>query len=337
MNTSEAKRRSNRFNAEPWRPALVAYVQWLGDQDTSTLRAWCRRLKARDQAESEAAIAEAVVWDYFTSHCDEVWLNDVAGEGGADFRFRKGDKQFVVEVTNISIAKATDDSGMPHSAPHSGAYGLMTTGIRSKVRGKLDQAKRVADLPVLVVVSTLHWNASISCMGRHAAETAMTSTPMLTANLDIRTGEPVGDFYQSTSLDRAVFLSPNLLYGPDGKAIVTAKYEPISAFVLAGMGTLPPQVNVYGGLNPSARHPFDITLLPEVPFCWFDPWPPTDGALHLTWSETEEEERQRGQAPARRQLMRNPEMRKLLLDQEADLEVRAQTEPLSKRERLIIE
>lgn len=335
MSDENAPSRRARFDAELWRPALVAYVRWLGQQSGSAQRMWCKHLNARDDPMAEAAVAEAVVWDYLATFCDEVWLNEVAGVGGADFLCRVGDKQFVVEVTNLSIGKTARDSGLPHTDRHSGGYGLLTQAVRGKVQRKFKQANAENKLPVLVVVSTLHWNASISCVRRHAIEALMTSTPMLTMDIDMRTGR-VADEYQATDLRHSVFLSEQVLYDAQGKPIVRAEFEPISGFIVAGMGARPPDVNMFGGLNPGAVRPFDVSLLPQIPFCKFDPWPPADGVLSLSWSVTEEEEQEKEQAERLRRLNRDPQMREQWKMIERELEARKRAENPSGVDRLIL-
>jgi len=284
-----------------WSPSLTAFAEWLEDEDTSAAKQWSKRLKSADTPQAESAVAEAVVWDFIGCRCDAIHLAEDPGRGGVDFECVAGGTSFLVEVTNISIQAAADASKMPDTKLFKGYYGLLTARIRQKVRRKLEQAQNVQTKhPLLVAVTTLHQNASRSCVDRRAVEFAMSSPPSITSAWNPETGMSEGDLYQSTDLRQSVFLSPIPILGPDGKAIAQAKYQPISGFLLGGFGLEPRDVRMYGGLNPEAVRPFDALLFPDIPFCSFRTWP-VSTSFEFSWSISEEaEERPRQQACEKR-------------------------------------
>ncbi len=273
-----------------WAPSLTAFIEWLAPQSDKATQAWSDRLRSKRSETVEAAVAEAVVWDYLECRCDSSRLAERLGTGGVDFEFTAGGRPFFVEVTNIAIDAATQGSHLPEFDLQCRSYGLLTSRIRTKVRGKLLQARRQLDAPLLVAVTTLHWNAGRACMDRRAVEFAMGSPPRITGDLNPMTGAIEGEFYQSTDLSQAVFLTPRPLVLPDGSPVAQAKFQPISGFLLGGFGAVPRDVHVVGGLNPEAARPFDPALLPDIPLCTFEEWP-ISKRLGFRWTIPEEGQR----------------------------------------------
>lgn len=285
-----------------WAPSLTSFADWLAAAASRALAAeWSRRLNSTESNQVESAVAEAVIWDFIACRADSVRLAETPGEGGIDFEFAVNGRPFLVEVTNISVAAASSASGMPDAELFKGSYGLLTSRIRQKVRGKFRQARLQVGCPLLVAVTTLHWNASHACVERRAVEFAMVSPPQITSKWNPQSGMSEGDLYQSTDLSQSVFLSPTPLLGADGQSVAQAKYEPISGFLLGGFGLGPREVRVFGALNPVASHPFDPALLPDVPFCSFERWP-VSRAIELSWTISEEQEEERARRAAERSL-----------------------------------
>ncbi len=190
---------------------------------------------------------------------------------------------------------------MPDTEKKDGAYGFLTPKIRGKIRRKLSQAQRHSNQPVLVAVTTLHWNAGALCVNHKAVEFAMGSTPAITCRINKLTGETVGEPYQSTDLSQSTFLSPTPVFDADGNPTIQAKYEPISGFLLGSIGLSPKDVSFFGGLNPNADHPFNPQLLSDIPFCSFTTWPASK-SIEFSWTITEEEEQSQKQFAAERRI-----------------------------------
>ncbi len=286
---------------QPWAKSLKAFSDWINVKNQTAGKAWLRRLKSNQSEQVESAIAEAVVWDFIGCRCDSTCLNDAPGTGGIDFEFIVNGHSFLVEVTNISTEAASAASAMPDKDRFSGFYRLLTRNIRQKIRGKLKQARCQSDHPLLVAVTTLHWNASRACISRTAVEFAMGSPPKITRKFNPNTGAVEGNLYQSTDLSQSVFLSPRPVNGPNGLSIAQAKYQPISGFLVGGFGLDPKNVCVLGALNPEASQPFDSVMLPDIPFCSFREWPVTT-EMGFSWTITEAEERDRQQQAAEQRL-----------------------------------
>lgn len=290
------------LNREWWKQTIADFESWIRAKDDVKAREWRRRLDSQESAKAESAIAEAGVWRYLLDRADTIWPGESTKRGGMDFRVSNGASQYFVEVTNISIGAATKACKMPHGKLFKGHHGLLTSRIRQKVRKKLKQSRQESELPVLVAVTTLHSNASTICIHHMAVEFAMGSPPSITGHYNSTTGMTEGDIYQSTDLSCSVFLTPCLHRNSDGQPIATAKFEPISGFLLVGLGNGDGCVNIYGALNPEASRPFNHTLLSGVPFCRFKQWPAAE-SISFRWTITPEEEIATRVAEARQRLI----------------------------------
>lgn len=81
---------------------------------------------------------------------------------------------------------------------------------------------------------------------------------MMTSNIDVSTGQQVGETYLSTELYSSAFLKPDKT-----EAIGYARSS-ISALLLIGVGLAPPKV--LGLLHPNPARPFDPHTLPQIEF-----------------------------------------------------------------------
>jgi hypothetical protein len=239
---------------------VAAHRAWLSAFDGRHLKVWTDQLSNNP----EAALCEASVRDVMQGFGFTVEpVADLKGEGrnGAvrrpDFRCSKGTDAFYVEVANISIAKTTEITNLPHPEQAWGvrAYGKLTRAVFDKATGKATQCDQ--DLPTLLAVGTFHTAASLKSMDRFCANSLLTGELMITWNVDTRTGEAVGDTYQSTNLKHASFIKPG------DYSIVNARTS-ISGILLCGFGVVP--ASIIGVLHSEADRPFKRELLSRVPF-----------------------------------------------------------------------
>jgi hypothetical protein len=240
---------------------LVAeHRTWLKDFDPRYLKLWNDEFWAAP----ESALCEAAVRDvmhgfgFSVEPCAD--LPGTVGKGSVerpDFRCSKGIEAFYVEVGNISRAKVTEHTGLPHPEEFekSRNYGKLTRAVFAKAQKKTTQC--VQDLPTLLAVGTFHTGASYHSMDRSCANSLLMGEPMITWKVDTTTGESVGAAWQSTNLKYASFIKPDVC------SIVNARTS-ISGILLCGFGRLPP--SILGILHPEADRPFKPDLLPRVPF-----------------------------------------------------------------------
>jgi hypothetical protein len=212
----------------------------------------------------EAALCEASIRDIMQGFGYEVEpVADLKGQGdkGAvqrpDFRCSKGDDAFYVEVANISIAKATELTNLPHPMQLGkfSAYGKLTKAVFGKATGKATQCEQ--ELPTLLAVGTFHSAASYVAMDRFCANCLLTGEPLITWDVDFRAGASLGNTYQTTRLKYASFIKP-------GECSIIKARTSISGILLCGFGALP--ASIIGVLHPNADKPFMPELLPRIPF-----------------------------------------------------------------------
>lgn len=243
------------FNYQPWREHTGPYEDWLAKQGEPALDLWKKRLLAPDGA--EGAVAEAVTWVFLRSRVDSIDLLDIpgAGPGSPDFLCHQSGVRFLVEVTNISSTAATKvirsgSGGFSNYVP-------LTTQILNKVQKKADTKKKNIEHPLVVFVTTLHFDMGRMCVRRLHLEELLLGESSFVQEFETATGAPRGDSYVCVSLDRTAFAQND--------SLVDARQN-ISAVVVGGFGAHLPVAPVLGVLHPNAHRPFDPSLLPCVPF-----------------------------------------------------------------------
>ncbi len=241
-----------------YKKVITEHRAWLQQFDKKRLNRWEDLLAA----DPEAAICEAKTRKLLSDHKIGVQPYEDLSKGGPDFRCSKDGKIFYVETTCISIEAATRDSGLyPTDSPDidDSAYEDMTEKFRSEITKKAKQCSKV-NAPCIVVIATLHSKVSVCCINKSAAEELLTGTTYITGTINTRTGEKVGDTYESTRLEDSVFIRPK----KDSPHWIEHVRNPVSAVLLCGFGTDSP--NVAGCLHPNPNRPFDRAFLPDIKF-----------------------------------------------------------------------
>ena len=228
---------------------------WLSPFDLQYLRNWERLLNADD----EAAMVEARVRGILQGYGIVVEPNeDLTGaQQQPDFRCMAGATEFYVEVTCISKDVATAKTGIPDESHGLTACRSLNDAIFSACRGKAGQCGNV-DGPALLAVGTFHTFAAMHSFKRPVVDWLLTGEPKMAWNIDMRTGEQVGDDYQVTDFYSAAFLRP------DKTQEVGVARSSISGLMLCGLGSDPPRL--IGVLHPNPAHAFDPSVLPDVEF-----------------------------------------------------------------------
>jgi hypothetical protein len=239
---------------------IAEHRRWLKDFDSRHLKQWNDLFSSMP----EAALCEAAVRDVMQGFglAVEPWadLNGKDANGSVarpDFRCSKGTDAFYVEVTNISIAKATEQSGLAHPAEFGKfrAYAKLTNAVFEKAQKKTTQCNQ--DLPTLLAVGTFHTAASHLGLDRLCANSLLTGESMISWDVNTTTGESVGPSRLSTNLKYASFVKPGAC------SIVNARTS-ISGILLCGFGRIP--ASIVGILHPQADRPFKPEILPRIPF-----------------------------------------------------------------------
>jgi hypothetical protein len=176
-----------------------------------------------------------------------------------DFRCGQARKTFFVEVTCISIERATERTGLAHRPHHFdfAGVGRLSDAIFHECRRKTPQCSGLPG-PAILAVGTFHWYASYLCFERAEVELLLTGEPLLAQDVEATTGAPVGASYLATKLRSAAFLRPH------GGWMSHARH-PVAAILACGLGQDPPTVRC--ALHPKPVRPFDRALLPGVECC----------------------------------------------------------------------
>jgi len=254
---------------------IKQHRMWLKNFDERRLKKWDDLLKA----DPEAAICEAKTRILMANHNVDIRPYEDLSQGGPDFGCSKDGRDFYVEVTCISIKAATRESRLyPTDNPDidDSCYEDMTEKCRSEIGGKVKQCSKV-EAPRIVVIGTLHPKVSVCCIDEVAAEELLTATTYITGNINRRTGEKIGETYESTLLENSAFIKPS----KDSTNWIEHVRCSVSAVLLCGFGVDSP--NVVGCLHPSPIYAFDRVLLPRIKFCKLaDGY--QKGPLHVEWS-----------------------------------------------------
>jgi hypothetical protein len=239
---------------------VLEHRQWLRPFDARHLANW-ERLLASDP---EAAACEAATRRLLEQNGNSVKPNEVldGSRRSPDFRCDQAGKKFYVEVTCISIDKATEVTGLSPFPPTTSGFtfsgfGRLTDAIFHECINKTPQC---ADLPhpAVLVVGTFHWQASYLCLERKHLALLLTGETLLTHNINPQTGGPIGDSYVSTGLRSAAFIRPVNGWMDHARS-------PVSAIVACGFGCGAPVARC--AFHPQPVRQFSRDLIPNVECC----------------------------------------------------------------------
>jgi hypothetical protein len=275
-----------------YREAIVRYRKWLDQLSCSACGRFLTRIGSTNDATVEGALGEALAWNWLGPRSSEIHVNEHESEGGVDFVCTNADRRYYVEVSTLTIATVTSETGLQH-LPSGGAqnYGDLTRAVMRKVISKAAQASGL-DKPYLLFVPTVHFQASAITLSTHHLQHILVGHTGIGGKFDPEEGAIAGGFHHMAMLDSPAFFKPKTL-------------EPVrrhmSAVLVGGFGIRPPECRVRGVIHPDPLRPFDRACLPDTCFGRLDPWPPANG-LHVVWEradgtpcdeKTERERRQR--------------------------------------------
>lgn len=245
--------------------------QWLSAFDPQYLANWEKLLNADD----ESAMTEASVRRMLEYYGVSVEPNeDLTGsQQSLDFRCFVNCSKFYVEVTRISIDKATQKTGISQEPSGFTPFQSLNNAIFQACIGKAKQCSS-ADAPVLLAIGTWHSFAAMASFQKPWLNMLLTGKTGMTWNIDTATGEQVGETFQSTELHSATFLKP------DSSEEIGLARSSISGLILFGAGLSPPKV--MGVLHPNPTHPFDPSTFPKIEFGHVTIEKPTK-TLHVSW------------------------------------------------------
>ena len=244
--------------------------RWLRQFDNQHKIRFERRLKNQ----TESALTEAWARHLLDYQVDGLGIYEDSTDGGPDFICRKNSELFCVEATCLTIKQLCRATGLDHH--HSQgyqAYGQITQCIKRAAINKAKQCAKAKDKPTILLIGTLHEQASTICIQYDTSEFILTSAPSVYAEFDpysekseIATPREIVDFHNSA------FLKP---IDMGGIYSIKEVRRSISAIIICGLGNIRYPIiknKIYslpinGVLNPSPQREFKPQLLPNIPFC----------------------------------------------------------------------
>ncbi len=150
---------------------------WLSGFDPRYLSNWEKVLAA----DEEAALAEADVRQLLQGYGARVEPNEdlTWAEQRPDFHCQLNGTGFEVEVTHISIEKATKVTGLVEGQTGFRNYSLLNDAIFAACKGKAEQCAH-ARCPTLLAVVTFHFQASAICLGKPHVEMLLAGETKIT-------------------------------------------------------------------------------------------------------------------------------------------------------------
>lgn len=235
---------------------------WLMGFDRVHLDAW-DNLFTKDN--SEAALCEAGTRQLLQELDVDIEPYSLGGnDRNPDFKCQKNSKLFYVDATCVMKDTATRKSHLDDTLHNQKAsfYSLLTDAYFKKVGKKISQFENL-NAPCMVAIGTLHFRAGALCFDKKSAEEILTGKSGISMQISKRTGGAIGEPYNSTSLESALFFKARKIICDEPP--IKLVWQIISSVLLCPFGTHP--VKCLGILHPKPYYEFDRGLLPGIEFC----------------------------------------------------------------------
>jgi hypothetical protein len=202
----------------------------------------------------EAAISEAIVFNWLCQNNFNPQIQEDKSKGGADFicNYSRHYK-FVVEVTCLGREELTKATGL-HINP--GQYSSPKTPVEMFRRRVSSKAAQLAsyEMPRVLVITSLHDGANFLFRSDAAVEYLVSKYEFITS-LDINDI----NIHLTTDLQEAIFTRPS-----DNSSEIEYCRESISAILLISISGN--QLFVSGILHPKPSYPLNFRIFPKIPF-----------------------------------------------------------------------
>ena len=245
------------------------YEHFLSIHHPQHVKPYRDRLKRKESR--EGAQSEAVVFPFLKSHYEHVHVEEDAIGGGADFRCKTADTEFVVEVTCLGSEFATSQTGLPNVIGPSGAYDMIANRkIRQRASEKANQIRRYK-CPAVLILASMHAYAPAFLNTESAAQLLRGETII----------EISHNYLGKTSSIKEVSNPTDCTFFRWKNRRLESCRRSISAILLLVISGA--NVDVIGILHPHPYYEFPMKLLPSVPFGRLTKWPPEHDRIHMEW------------------------------------------------------
>lgn len=254
---------------KPIKDVLSAYRDFLSRKyGDKTLK----RFNHLYESKEEAALSEAIIFNWLYGEKRNPELKEDRSTGGADFICNPDSRnQFIVEVTCLGREALAEATGCHMHPGQPMWYTLPTRMLWQRVN---DKAKQLANYPMprVLAITSLH-DSGYLLLNPEEANNFLLSDWAFTFPL----GGGSDDTYLSTDLKKAIFFK--LEDGNPPK--VVPRRKSVSAVLLVPMSG--DRLNVTGVLHPEPTYPLNIHLIPKVPFLRIKDWPIQTGEIFTEW------------------------------------------------------
>lgn len=244
---------------------VESYKDYLTVKSPSHHNAFCNR----EKNDKESTIVEATSFMLFRNTFEfDVTIGEDIAQGGVDFICKNAGTEFVAEVTHINRDSISRYSGLEEDNLKFRSYSLITELLRTKATNK---ASQVANYPMsrVLVIGSSHRDAGL-LFGKSGAEALLTSDTAITAPIN----STIDQVQEETDLANSVFFRL-------GKNGIEPCRQSFSAIILSTIYS--DRLSLIGILHPQPRVSFNISILPEIPFCRVSNWPCIDKKIEKEW------------------------------------------------------
>lgn len=248
---------------------LSSYQKHLGDKYGDPALKRFNRLYASNE---EAAISEAVVFNWLYRDRRSPEIKEDQTTGGVDFICKPDSyNQFVVEVTCLGRQAFTNATGCHMHPGQPMSLGSPTRILWQRVNDKARQLSGY-EMPRVLAITSLHDGAFLFLNPEEATNFLISDCA-----LTLPIGGSSDNTYYSTDLQKAIFFK---IDDNDPLKLVPRRRSVSAVLLIPILGD---KVNVTGILHPEPVHPFDIALLPKIPFLRVQHWPIQNGEIFTEW------------------------------------------------------
>lgn len=227
------------------------------------------RLKRKESR--EGAQSEAVVFPFLKSHYGHVQIEEDTTIGGADFRCKTTDIDFVVEVTCLGSKFVTSQTGLPNEIGPSGPYDMIANRkIHQRASEKANQIKRYK-CPAVLILTSMHAYAP-AVLNTESASQLLRGEKII---------EISHNYLGKTSSIKDVSNQTDSTFFRWKNGRMESCRRSISAVLLLIISGA--NVDVIGIVHPDPYYEFPMKLLPSVPFGRLTDWSSDQDRIHIEW------------------------------------------------------
>lgn len=243
-----------------------SYNDYLQSLDSGLCNAYKKRLRES----KDAALAEAVVYNFLKGYGLETSIHEDSSTGGLDFSCKKEAEEFLIEVTSIGDDAVSRRTGLPNNlvADEGFSFNLLTQSIHQKIKDKVKQSSN-HPVPRVLVIVVQHW-------AKHFLLDVTEVERILTGDTEIQINFGSSATKEVAPLKNSSFIRLN----KRGDALESCR-KSISAVLVVSASES--DCSVLGCLHPDPAYVFSHSIFSNIPFARLKNWSPKANKLEVEW------------------------------------------------------